>query len=74
MIASPFLSLRLSRIADDAVLWGAEISAKVIHDNTWGAGQARCTYVYRKLRFGRIDDATRRPGHSTQCVKSAELG
>src|SRR5262245_47984271 len=24
--------------------------------------------VYRKLRFGRIDDATHRPRHPTQCV------
>src|SRR5262249_18602667 len=32
------------------------------------------TCVYRKLRFGRIGDVTRRPGRATQCVRSAELG
>src|SRR5260370_26001534 len=30
--------------------------------------------VYRKLRFGRIDDAVRRPWHATRCVRSAEPG
>jgi hypothetical protein len=28
--------------------------------------------VYRKLRFGRIGGAVRRPGHATRCVRSAE--
>src|SRR5262249_28867386 len=32
------------------------------------------TCVYRKLRFGRIDDAVRRPWHATRCVRSAEPG
>src|SRR5262245_15013462 len=31
-----------------------------------GASVAGC--LYRKLRFGRIDDAIRRPGHSTQAA------
>src|SRR5262245_25952042 len=39
---------------------------------TWTRGPI-WTCVYRELRFGRIDDATRRPGHATQLVRSAEL-
>src|SRR5258708_8796254 len=30
--------------------------------------------VYRKLRFGRIDDAVRRPWRATRCVRFAEPG
>jgi cation diffusion facilitator family transporter len=43
---------------------------------TWGGGSTPTppAPVCRKLRFGRIDDAVRRPWRATRCVRFAEPG